>query len=97
MAKDKAIRRYSVRNLVEATALRDLSEASVYSEFVVPKTYQKNLYCISCAIHLRIVRPRAKEVRRNRDPPPRRVRAGGNGKLVAVGDKARSAVAAALM
>eukprot|EP00435_Cladocopium_sp_Y103_P069756 s393_g33.t3 len=61
--KDKAIKRFQVRNMVDASSQRDLREASVYQTFMLPKLYMKMLYCVSCAIHGRVVRVRNKKLR----------------------------------
>jgi len=74
VSKDKAIKRYNVRDMVDASSRRDLKEASVYDYFVVPKIYIKLAYCISCAIHARIVRVRSVEARKIRAPPARVIR-----------------------
>merc|ERR1739845_52906 len=68
----EAIKRFIVRNIVDTSSLRDIKDASAYSEYQLPKLYIKMYYCVEAAVHQRIVRGRSREARRNRDPPVRK-------------------------
>ncbi|CAM0952322.1 unnamed protein product [Alopecurus aequalis] len=70
--KDKAIKRFRVSNPVENAAIRDLNEACVIEGYVLPKFYEKQRWCVGCAIHMHKVKVRSRKNRKNRAPPPGR-------------------------
>ena len=65
--KDKAIKRFLIKNMVDGSSKRDIEEASVYGDnYTMPRLFIKNQYCVSCGIHTRIVRVRSTANRRVR-------------------------------
>ena len=68
VSKDKAIKRFQQRNMVDASSKRDIQENYAYNtaDFQMPKIYVKLSYCVSCAIHARIVRVRSVVDRKKR-------------------------------
>ena len=59
--KDKAIKRFQMRQMVDTSSRRDIKDNSAYDEkyFALPKIYIKQNYCVSCGIHARVVRARS--------------------------------------
>ena len=66
--KDKAIKRFMIKNMVDASSSKDVLDNCIFKDYELPKTYQKCFYCVSCAVHRRIVRVRNVNVRRERMP-----------------------------
>ena len=61
--KDKAIKRFQMRQMVDGSSRRDIKDNYAYNTetetFYLPKIYDKQQYCVSCAIHARVVRVRS--------------------------------------
>merc|ERR1712147_131519 len=63
--RDKAIKRFQMRNLVDGSSKRDIKDNFAFDpkHFHLPKIYVKLYYSIACAIHSRVVRLRSVKVR----------------------------------
>merc|ERR1711988_939852 len=71
--KDKAIKKFQVRDIIDAASKDDIGKASAYKgPTAVPKLMLKMYYCVSCAIHNRIVAVRSVTDRRKRDTGKRK-------------------------
>ena len=74
--KDKCIKKFVVRDLIDASSKDDIAAVSAYKkdgqQVYIPKLYHKLTYCVSCAIHARIVRVRSRVKRRVRKIPRKR-------------------------
>jgi small subunit ribosomal protein S26e len=72
--KDKVIKRFIVRNIVDASSLRDIKGGFGLPRIPAPKLYLKNVLLCVEAVHQRIVRGRSKGTNVGSNPPPRFVR-----------------------
>merc|ERR1712224_497 len=71
--KDKAIKKFTVRDLIDAASKEDIAKAKAYETAQpVPRIMLKMYYCVSCAIHARIVAVRSVVDRRKRDTGKRK-------------------------
>merc|ERR1712226_1276663 len=74
VAKDKAIKKFTVRDIIDAASKEDVAKSSAYKvPTQVPKIMMKMWYCVSCAIHARIVAVRSVSDRRKRDTGKRKM------------------------
>jgi small subunit ribosomal protein S26e len=64
--KDKAIKRFKIKPMVEPSAQRDIRDSSAYENYTLPKLYLKEYYSIEAAVHQRVVRVRSAIDRKNR-------------------------------
>lgn len=69
VAKDKAVSRCSNMPIIELAAMDDLRAANIYEKPEVPTFMNMDTYCISCACHLRIVKVRSKNHRKDHYVP----------------------------
>ncbi|KAI5054677.1 hypothetical protein GOP47_0029822 [Adiantum capillus-veneris] len=63
--KDKAIKRFLVRNIVEQATVQDVQDACVYDGYTLLKLYARMQYCILCTIHCHIVHVRSRTAKKS--------------------------------
>ena len=67
VAKDKCIKKFTVRDIIDSGSKDDISNVQHYPEYAFPKSFNKLTYCVSCACHARIVKVRSRVDRRKRN------------------------------
>ena len=65
--KDKAIKKFTVKDIIDGSSKEDIKAVQHYENLVFPKVFNKLSYCVSCACHSRIVKVRSAEDRRKRN------------------------------
>ncbi len=65
--KDKCIKKFTVRDIIDASSKEDIKAVQHYPELLIPKVFNKLTYCVSCACHARIVKVRSRVDRRKRN------------------------------
>ena len=58
--KIKQLKDFLIKNMVDSSSKRDIEEQSIQGEgYTMPRLFIKNQYCVSCGIHVGIVRVRS--------------------------------------